>query len=380
MATAFDDNLKTLLQTFSSGSAGIDEEQFRQDFLPTAPTPPTATAQDPDTVRGNALSVFGAGLAKPIGADESFLGNTANAALAGLDVIGQQRTEANTAAQTLFDNKITAGQLQREQGQAFTNVAIANAQREYYNGLLVNAGLESLLTGDENNDEFMRKVAKDAASMAKNIMELAPSFFSQEVLDRIYFTPDQLYNDILLNLHDVLGQKGSPLQVQAMVMQKIGEQVKYLEIADEAKTLGIDLPANPQEFLDNREFWEEKIKEAQAARAPGSGLGAGLTERNALLTAERATRAAAEQKDLLFAEAGHFVDIAPGANPGTVQDAQSLIDKLQGVASSQVQLEQFTADEQAILQKAFDGANDFLRRAELGLVPTFAPIEKFPGP
>lgn len=359
-----EDVIKALLQTFSAPGAGIDIPKFREDFLPQAPTPPTTTLQDPTTNRGNALAVFGAGLAQPIQSNQSFQGNTANAALAGLDVIGQQRTQENDAAQTLFDNQITQGQLQREQGDSLTKASIANAQRDYYNGLIVNAGLEDLLTGEAENDEFMRQVAKDAAAMAKNIMELAPDFFGQDLLDRIYMTPDQLYNDVFLNLLEVLGQKGSPLQVQAELMRRIGEQVKYLEIADEAKKLGVDLPANPQEFLDNREVWEAKMEEAQRIRSPGSGITSQVdAARTALAETTATTKAGSEIQDILTeasTRAGEF----PEVTRASVKSARAYEKKLSDTFPTQESMAQFSDSQQALLFKAFENNRRFIEEAE----------------
>lgn len=360
-----EDVIKALLQTFSAPGAGIDIPQFREDFLPQAPTPPTTTLQDPTTNRGNALAVFGAGLAQPIQSNQSFQGNTANAALAGLDVIGQQRTQENDAAQTLFDNQITQGQLQREQGQALTSASLANAQRDYYNGLIVNAGLEDLLTGEAENDEFMRQVAKDAAAMAKNIMELAPDFFGQDLLDRIYITPDQLYADTLRNLHSVLGVGGSPLQVQAEIMRNIGEQVKYLEMSDDIKErLGIDLPANPQEFFDNREKWEGIVDEAQNIRLPGSGITSQVdAARTALAETTAQTKAGAEIQDILN-EAGIRAGEFPEVTRASVQSARAYEKKLSDTFPTKESLAQFSDSQQALLFKAFENNRRFIEEAE----------------
>lgn len=356
-----DDVIKQLFATFSAPGAGIDLEKFRSDFLPQAPTPPTTTLQDPQTNRGNALATFGAGIAQPIQSNQSFSGNLANAALAGLDVIGQQRTQENDAAQTLFDNQITQGQLQREQGQALTNAAIANTQKDYYNGLIVNAGLESLLTGEDENDEFMRNVAKDAAAMAKNIMELAPDFFGQDLLDRIYMTPDQLYNDVFLNLLDVLGQQGSPLQVQAELMRKIGEQVKYLEMAEDIKQrLGIDLPSNPQEFLDNREVWEAKVAEAERSQSSGSGITSEVdAAKIALAETTAKVKTEGEVKSILTeaaTRAGEF----PESTVTNVQDARKFKALLESNFDTDADLDQFSDEEKALLFKAYANTQAYL--------------------
>lgn len=257
------DPFQAYISAFSAPGAGIDIGQFKQDFLPSVPEAPEATtARDP---YNNALAVFGAGLAAPIGPDQTFHGNTAKAALAGLDVIGNARKDINAQAQVEFKNTLDATNLQADQGKTLVGAHQANLQRDYYTGLIKNAGLTSLLDANGDASEDLLKAAELAEKVFKTTVEFVQNLYTDEEIQVLYPAGmGAIYADILTMIRQGVGID----EAASTILATVEQQKAYLELKKRYTDLGIgnQLPTTVGEFQADQDYYVQLYKDAVFAK------------------------------------------------------------------------------------------------------------------
>lgn len=224
------DLLTQYLKQFSMGSApgaGINIPQFEQSYAaPPPPAPPVVTQGDP---LGMALATVGANLAQPIAPGQSAMGNTATAALSGLQYLNQERQAQNLANQVDFKNEMDRTGTRRDQGQMVVNAHQANAQREYYSGLLRNAGLGEILDAGGKDSDRIMEWAKIAESLSGKILESAANIWDPEQLQQMYPTGTMgIFQDLM--------DKFLPNETRdIMLARRKQEALRNQQIADQAE-------------------------------------------------------------------------------------------------------------------------------------------------
>ena len=269
---ATNDTLQQYLAAFSAPGANIDVPGFEQQYLPEPPPAPEAiTNSDP---YGQALATFGAGLAQPIGLGQTGIGNAANAALGGLDVLNADRAAQNAAQQQQFENEISRGEQLGSQGQTIINAENANSQREYYGGLLKQGGMgayaDALKAGDDRVIEWAKISQKLISDMLVNvdpdiIAQLDPSFGMG------------LFQDSM----DMFVQNKDLPTITAHLQQRATQLTEAARIADEDRKWGAfttefpqfaapqfkaEFLADPQAFVEAHAAEIQVVQEGRAAQ------------------------------------------------------------------------------------------------------------------
>jgi hypothetical protein len=256
-----------IMQQIIQGSqlgAGIDLPQFQERFLPPQPQVPQAvTAGDPF---GQALATLGAGLAQPVQANQSAIGNAANAALAGLDVLNADRQAQNASAQAQFENTLDSQATGVSQANALTNAANANAQAGYYEGLLRQQGVDT--QGNLNLE-----AAKLALDMQRYILEHGPEAYGDEAFQVMYPTGSGIYADAYRMIASGLGV----LEVNAALTKKLEDGAAYAGLRTRYATKGLVLPPSYAEYLKAKDEWDAKMT-AILAKPEETGEGSGIID------------------------------------------------------------------------------------------------------